>query len=131
VNIEEETYEVITKWVEYTEDKNDFECNYYLPTSWIDKYPCAPENINKHFSDEYAFWNKNVILAPELLNFWIEFLDNAGELEQYSVPIVGDRAKSINDSKVTAIYFRETPNIIFYDRDNYNPFEIKTGYGYI
>lgn len=131
VNEEEGTYEMITKWVSYTENMEDINCEYYLPTSWIEKYPCAAENISKHFSDDYAFWNKNVVLAPELLNFWIEFLDSAGDLEAYSVKTVGNRAKAINDSKVTAIYFRETPNIIFYDRTNYNPFEIKTGYGYI
>ena len=131
VDEEEGTFEIVNKWAEYKEDQDDFICDYYLPTDWKEKYPCLPENEIKHFSDDYAFWNKSVITAPETLNFWIDFLDNAGELNSYSVKAVGDRAKAVNDSKVTAIYFRETPNIIFYSPEEYNPFEIKTGYGYI
>ena len=43
-----------------------------------------------------------------------------GELSQYSVKNVGCRPKAINDSSVKAIYFRETPNVIFttdFDKD--------------
>jgi hypothetical protein len=54
-----------------------------------------------------------VIENPENLNFWFDFLDTEGELAQYSVKNVGCRPKAINDSNVKAIYFRETPNIVF------------------
>jgi hypothetical protein len=47
------------------------------------------------------------------------------------VPYIGSRAKSINDSNVSAIYFRETPNIIFTSSKDYDPDNINTGYVYI
>ena len=36
-----------------------------------------------------------------------------GELAQYSVHAVGDRPKSVNDDNVKAIYYRDTPTVIF------------------
>lgn len=126
-------YKIEKQWVEYKEDETDFTCDYYLPVSLRtdEYYKCSDENANKHFVDHLAYWNKNVVLAPETLNFWFEFLDEAGELEQFAVPYIGSRAKSINDSKVSAIYFRETPNIIFTSQKDYDPYNLDTGYVYI
>jgi len=68
----------------------------------------------KYYTDEdKKYWNKNVFLHPELLNFWFNFLDTEGELEQFNVKNIGIRAKAINDSNVKGIYFRETPDVIF------------------
>ena len=133
LNKEEETYKIEKQWTEFKEDESDFTCDFYLPSSFIndDYYKCSAENIKNHFSDKYAYWNKNVVEAPELLNFWLEILDDAGDLSKYSIPNIGDRAKSINDSKVTAIYFRETPNIIFTSYKDYDFLNLNTGYVYI
>ena len=38
------------------------------------------------------------------------------ELDNYAVSVVGDRAKVINDSDVSSIYFRDVPNLIFTTR---------------
>jgi hypothetical protein len=40
-------------------------------------------------------------------------LDVDGELNQFSIPAVGDRPKVVNDKDVKAIYYMETPNVIF------------------
>ena len=61
------------------------------------------------------WWNKNVTLAPETLNFWFDFLDTEGDLAKYSVQNIGSRPKAENNANVKAIYFREIPNVIFYD----------------
>ena len=71
------------------------------------------ENYYCKADDVYKFWNKAVYEAPQNLNFWFDFLDTDGELSQFSVKNVGCRPKAINDSNVKAIYFRETPDIIF------------------
>ena len=63
--------------------------------------------------DVYSYWNKMVIDTPENLNFWFDFLDQYGELSQYSVQAIGDRPKVINDNSIKAIYFRETPTVLF------------------
>ena len=63
--------------------------------------------------DAYTYWNKMVIEQPENLNFWFDFLDQYGELDKYSVKAIGDRPKVINDNQISAIYFRETPTVLF------------------
>lgn len=71
------------------------------------------ENYFWKEADLYRYWNKTVYEHPENLNFWFDFLDSEGELSQFSVKNVGCRPKAINDSNVKAIYFRETPDVIF------------------
>lgn len=73
-------------------------------------------------------WNINVYEAPELLNYWIDFLDN-GELAQYSVKNIGPRSKSVNDTSIKSIYYRDTPNIIFLENGEERD-ESKSGYRY-
>lgn len=71
-------------------------------------------------NDSYKRWNKVVYEAPQNLNFWFDFLDSDGELSQFSVKNIGCRSKAINDSSVKAIYFRETPDVVFttdFDKD--------------
>lgn len=63
--------------------------------------------------DEYKYWNKNIYEHPELLDFWFDFLDVEGELDQFSVKNVGARTKPVNDINIKSIYFRETPNVVF------------------
>ena len=63
-------------------------------------------------------WNKNVYTAPHLLNFWFDFLDNSSELSKYSVRNIGNRPKTVQDTNIKSIYFRETPEIIFKHNDD-------------
>ena len=64
------------------------------------------------------FWNIDVFENPEKLNFWIDFLDSASELAEFSIPIVGDRTKVINEDKATSIIFKEIPDVVLYDTYN-------------
>ena len=50
-------------------------------------------------------------------------MDNAGEMDKYSVPVIGNRPKVINDSSVKSIYFRETPTVIFINWNNQTGWE--------
>jgi len=36
-----------------------------------------------------------------------------GELEQFSVPKIGLRSKAVSNDQIKAIYYKETPKIIF------------------
>ena len=65
-------------------------------------------------------WKDEVSTAPDQLNFWFDFLDAESELGQFSVKAVGDRVKAVNDTSVTAIYFREVPDLIFTTYKQYN-----------
>ncbi len=75
------------------------------------------------------YWNRNVFEHPELLNFWFDFLDTEGELQNFNVQTVGSRSKAINDTAVKSIYFRETPSVIFQAPGV--TFDILPGYKYI
>ena len=87
---------------------------------WRQLYNPELPSTDEAYSDYYhsgdkIHWNKNIYEHPEVLNFWFDFLDVEGELSQYSVKNVGSRTKSINDTNVKSIYFRETPNVLFVD----------------
>lgn len=69
------------------------------------------ESTDYYREGEYKNWHKNVIEAPDLLPFWIDFLDTEGELSQYSVKTIGIRNKVSNDKDVKAIYYRDPPSI--------------------
>ena len=73
----------------------------------------------------YSPWNKQVYERPETLNFWLDFLgsDNqqregdahieGADLQQFNVKNMGSRSKSINDTTIKSIYFRDTPTVMF------------------
>lgn len=81
--------------------KDDYETNFYID----DK-------------EGRIYWNKSVYEAPDQLNFWFDFLDTSGELQQFSVRNIGTRSKAINDTSITSIYFRDTPSIIYKSKDD-------------
>lgn len=114
------TYRIKTVWNPFRE-KDTFTCDYYL----------KGENETNDYSATKYYWNKNVVLAPEQLNFWIDFYDGNDSLMQYSIAAIGDRPKVVNDSKITSIYFRNVPQVIFTNGQDYNSLDIKTGYTYI
>lgn len=68
---------------------------------------------NFYTKGDYINWNKNVFEAPYLLNFWFDFLDNSSDLSKYSVRNIGNRPKVVQDTNIKAIYFKETPEILF------------------
>lgn len=78
-------------------------------------------------------WKTGLVEYPETLNFWFDFLESGtSELGKYSVTAIGNRPKSANDNTVKAIYFRETPTVIFMSADEaelYN--QVKSGYTYV
>lgn len=89
-----------------------------------DDYKELKEDFNKD-----TYWNINLTQHPENLNFWFDFLDTEGELQQFNVKNIGARPKAINDTNVKSIYFRDTPNVIFYAPGEEITYEM--GYTYV
>lgn len=79
---------------------------------------------------ENGEWKEEVSNAPDQLNFWFDFLDAESELGQFSIKAVGDRVKAVNDTSVTAIYFREVPDLIFTTHAQYNASGLADKSGY-
>ena len=94
-------------------------------------YYLLEKDDNNNFSSTNYYWHKNIVLAPQLLNFWIDFYQGEDTLSQYKISSIGDRAKVVNDSKITSVYFREIPQVIFVKKDEFDTAQIKSGYTYI
>lgn len=89
-----------------------------------DKLESLEETKEDFMDHEYAPWNKNVYLKPEVLNFWFDFLGSenqlksgdahikGADLQQFNVKNMGSRSKSINDTTIKSIYFRDTPKVM-------------------
>lgn len=76
-------------------------------------------------------WSPTIYTNPELLNFWIDFIDpEASGLEKYAVDQIGPRPKVVNENTVKAIYYREVPNILF-EEPHDSEFSHQPGYTYI
>ncbi len=67
--------------------------------------------------DTYPYWARAIFEMPEKMNFWFDFLDTDGDLQKYSIPMIGDRPKAENNTDIKAVYYRETPNVIFVNTD--------------
>lgn len=100
-----------------------------------DYYKLVENNVTTDFEttdSAKANWNTNVFNYPELLNFWFDLYDD-GEMYQYRVSAIGQRPKVVNDTNVKAIYYRDTPTVIFTTAADYkaNIDVINTGYRYV
>lgn len=99
----------------YPTGKTGYEMFYVdLFSYWRDIY--NPEGQEADGFPEVAkknYWHENVTNYPELLDFWIDFLDTTGTTNNYKISAIGSRAKVVNDNDVKAIYFRGVPDVIF------------------
>lgn len=102
-----------------------------------DKYDTDKQTLILTFSETTSYgdysetgWNQAVTSSPETLNFWFDMMDNDSDLaNRYGIQTIGDRAKSVNDNSIKAIYFREVPTVIF--TENIQTQERKSGYVYM
>lgn len=83
------------------------------------------------YSTNHLYWNRSVFERPSELSFWFDFLDSSGDLEKYSVKVVGQRPKVINDNNVKSIYYRETPEVIYTSPNDEYTGKTKFSYKYI
>lgn len=65
------------------------------------------------------FWYTEAVYNPSQINFWIDFLDTTGPLNNYSTYNIGSRTKVDNNNSVKAIYYEEIPKIVFHSPDDY------------
>ena len=79
---------------------------------------------------EVSYWKKSLYYNQNF-KFWIDFLDTDGDISKFSIPAIGDRASVTNDDSVKAIYFKDTPLIIYYEPSEIDDVRYKkSGYSY-
>lgn len=102
------------------------------------RYPTGYTGYEQYYVDMEGFWRQlydgtdwvsSVTTSPETINFWFDFLDTDGDINKFSIKTIGDRAKSVNDNTIKAIYFREVPTTILCE--NIGTTERKSGYTYM
>ena len=81
----------------------------------------SQEEIIKYYKQNYGddCYHINISKYPETLNFWFDFMSVEGEMSKYAISAIGNRPKAVNDDKVTAIYFQETPTVLFLTEQDY------------
>lgn len=73
---------------------------------------------NSEDFDIYTGFNKMLEEDPEELKFYFDFLDaDSSDVGAYSVPYIGARTKTSNNSAIKVIKYEEVPNIIFLGTD--------------
>lgn len=116
----------------YPTGKTGYEI-YYIDLEGFWRQLYNPETNLEGFipkGEKNQYWHENVIKRPEILNFWFDLLDSEGELSQYSVDIIGDRIKVLNDNSVKAIHYKEVPGLIFATQKDYLKLDSEQMSGY-
>ena len=134
------TYETVNLTSENWGNIRDHSLYYYLKKCAAHQEFDAKATYFRQVIGEYddeSKWHVTVLEQPEKLNFWFDFLDaQDGQLSNYATYNVGNRPKAENDTNIKAIYFRDTPNVIFVDSTISNEemaemHEQKPGYTFI
>ena len=123
---------IITTSTLWQEDLlTDIQSNYFVNLSYSEKLELENEineasnltsdrkeelltQLNYLDNEAQAYWSVDVFNSPETLNFWFEFLDSSFELAQFTISLTGDRTKVVNDTKVTAVFYKDIPDIILH-----------------
>ena len=97
----------ITGYEQYYSDFLQYWRQLYNPNpSDKQKNEFYTEGNNKH-------WNKKIHTDPNGLNFWIDFLDVQGDINNYNIEKIGVRTKVVNENSIKSIYYKETPEVLF------------------
>lgn len=81
---------------------------------WIANGYWNPDIIN-YYNNTIHFSN------PEGLLFWIDFIGAEADLNKYKMSIIGRRPEVVNDDSIKAIFFRDTPEVLFIDPTDAQP----------
>lgn len=86
------------------------------------------KQINKYYEKSYAYnydensndyrncWHLDIYNNFNKSKFWFDFLDTNSDIQRFSVPILGDRIKTINNNQITGFDY-DIPNYIYYSGD--------------
>lgn len=101
-----------TGYEQYYTDMLGFWREIYNPNPSADKV-----DLFYGTTDEHPYWAKIAFTNPELLIFWIDFLDTTGEISKFSVKQIGQKllaeGADKNANTVDALFYPEVPYVVF------------------
>ena len=83
---------------------------------WRQLYNPNPSDKQKnefYTEGNSKYWNKKIHTDPNGLNFWIDFLDVQGDINNYNIEKIGARTKVVNENSIKSIYYKEIPEVLF------------------
>ena len=103
----------------YTDMLSFWRTLYYSPLLEKDDYDIEEATLLKvnNFNLQ-TLWNNAVEEDPTTLDFWLDLSEGSGELSYYSISAIGDRLKATKNSAIKALYYKEIPNIVFFEQDD-------------
>ena len=94
------------------------------------------DRVKRHSEWEAnGWWNPDIIayyaesgstekivhfIDPSSLLFWFDMIEDA-ELSKYKISIIGRRPEVVNDDSIKALFFRDTPEVLFIDPTEAQP----------
>lgn len=88
------------------------------------------EIYNPELWPQHNGWNNELLETPEIMPFWLDFIEGSDVFYQFNIKEIGDRTKVVNDTAATAISFRDTIDVLYVK--NLSDVNIrKEGYTYI
>lgn len=101
----------------------DEERDYY--TRYSDDYVTQKYQDDGETPYSLFGWSRSILDNPSGITFWFDFLDvNDAKLSAYNVRNIGDRIKAVKDDDIGAIYYRETPTVLFVEQNIWENQEI-------
>ena len=113
-----------TSYISYYTDLLGFWRNIYDPdkNEWANNYCWNPDYVEcRRGEQKEPMYDELILINHENHIFWLDFLDDA-YLEKYKPANIGRRTKVVNDNEVKAIFFEETPNVLFIDPTDSTPY---------
>lgn len=104
----EEMYRQAAAASYYGDTYSDYDAE--LLAYWRDIYDTTNEKWEATNS-----WNPAVYDDPSSLVYWLDFIDDSPALNRYSVSTIGRRTKVENNNKVSALFYKTLPDVIFID----------------
>ena len=123
-----------TGYEQYYHDINGFWRTLYVPEDEIDQLKRSERDnfytsyidlqTNELIKTYVGPWNKNITENPTSLIFWFDFFDaNLPGLGQFSVPAIGNRPKNYKNDKISAITYKDAPDIILISQEDYDNYQ--------
>lgn len=143
-----------TGYEQYYHDIEGFWRLLYAPQDYVDTYDANNAKIPQFTINKDDFyeiieneagieergnfigpWNKNILENPSNLVFWFDFFDAESlGLGELSVPAIGDRPKNVINNNIRALVYKDIPDIIFINQDEYDNYktngQLLDGYNY-
>ena len=103
----------------YTDMISNWRSLYFNPI--LEDYEYNIKEATGNYLSDYDkdnSWIQLLRLAPNEISFWFDLTEGQLELNEFSISKIGDRLKTVKDTSIKSLFYKDTPNIIYYNNKN-------------